>query len=36
LLAEEAQKKMEMQLKEDTIKLQQYEQIKYEKILFDM
>lgn len=33
---ETAQKKIENQLKEDTLRLQQYEQRKYEKILFDM
>lgn len=33
---DQAQKQLEAQLREDTLRLQQYEQRKYEQILFDM
>ena len=33
---DQAQRQLEAQLREDTLRLQQYEQRKYEKILFDM
>ena len=34
--SDKAQKQLEAQLREDTLRLQQYEQRKYEHILFDM